>query len=312
MRRRIRRLLVPVRKQVRKLRNATKKVRLPGGEGARLYDVLRMLYRAVAFEGFDLRAYAIAFNFFLAFFPALLFVLTLLNQLALPGLAQQLVLTLSTVLPEATLELVAETIARPAENGRGTLTFTALLALFFARRGVLVLMQAFEKFDANLFRRRPWWHKQLLAIGLLLGLVLVTLVGFGIRLGMLRLANWLIENQGLPVGIQTPLIVLDYLLLFALLVLVVSSIYRIASSLERSWAWLNPGGIAGAVLLTLAQVLLQVYFDSFANYNRLFGGLTAIMVLLVWFYWLSVVLLLGFELNVSIRRAGLLARGRTR
>jgi YihY family inner membrane protein len=80
-------------------------------------------------------------------------------------------------------------------------------------------------------------------------------------------------------------------------------IYRRAPNVRQKFRFTSAGAVVAAVLLYLGTAGLQIYFRNFTNYNPIFGNLTAVMVLLVWFYWISVAILLGYEINLSIRRA---------
>jgi len=282
-----------------------KRIHIPGGEGVRLYDVLRMLQRVFQGENFDLRAFAMAFNFFLAFFPTVIFVFLVLPYLPVQNAEDKVIAWLESVLPGDSVGLLTSAIAMSDQHSNaGLISISVITVLFFANRGVRFMMKAFKKTDPEGFKKRSVVREYIVAFGIYFGLLGIGVLG----LAVYQVAEWLIQLiQSHPneatlfeiAFIKLARTILTLIIIFSAL----SFVYRVAPNVERKIRIVSSGGIVATLLMYLAEIGLQIYFSNFARYNQMYGSLTAVMVLLIWFYWMSVVLLLGYEVNVAIRRA---------
>jgi membrane protein len=281
-------------------------LRIPGAQGVSVLDVLKLLVASLRYESFTLKAYGMAFNFFLAFFPTVILLFLVLPRIPIPHLETQLREALYNTLPADTLPLIdtmLDSVFHKTQNA-SVFLLTILAVFFFARRGVTVMMQAFRKADPEFNRRRSFLQTQQVTLTLFAGLGLLLVFGVAIQIGGLVVVQFFADQLGMANFWRGLLVNFTrHSLIMLFLIAGASFIYRVAPSVERKWRRLNPGGIVAGVLLYIAQLLLQFYFSSFASFNRVYGSLAAVMVLLVWMYWISVVLLLGFELNVSLRKA---------
>lgn len=287
------------------LRQWSRKVRIPGGGGARLWDVFRFMQRAFQSEAFNLRAFAMAYNFFLAFFPALILVFAIVPFLPFSNMNARVLSVLKGVVPPKGIDIVRDTVTETFQDSNLTVILLTLASiLFFSSRGVSVMMAAFKKADPRYFKKRSWFREKALSLVIFAGLMSIGLVG----LLLYGASEWAIllltEETGVMLSVEKFLIRF-FRVAFVLFItfFAISFIYWVAPNTQQRIRFISPGSIVAGVLMFAAQLLLQYYFANFANYNRIYGSLTAVMVLLVWFYWISVVILLGHELNVSIRRA---------
>lgn len=241
----------------------------------------------------------------MAFFPTLIFLILLLPYLPVPNLEERALSAVRGVLPEATHELLQGVLGSALRrSGVGLLSLTLLSTLFFAARGVRFMMRAFRKTDPTAFKDRSWLQEQAISFLIyfgLLGIVTAALIMFHFTT---MLKGYLVDLPAFwkaTVGLVFTLV--NAALGIGVLFVAMGFIYRRAPNVRQKFRFTSAGAVVAAVLLYLGTAGLQIYFRNFTNYNPIFGNLTAVMVLLVWFYWISVAILLGYEINLSIRRA---------
>lgn len=277
-------------------------LRLPGYREVPVYPVLKMLASDIGNRAFVLNSSAMAYAFFLSIFPSLIFAFSLLPYLPIQGLEAEADEMLMRVLPPQAYDLLHDTLlytVREANLGR---LFVALFfVLFMGIRGVVAMANAFNTLDPLHQRDRNLIQNTLLGVYIYMALLLM---GTG--------SIWLwVEGDKILASVKDEpgwwgqlqywgvLIALRVALVF-MLMLALNFIYKTAPTYRYSWRSFSPGSLVAALLLLLAFALLKVYFTQFTNYNKVYGSLGAAIVLLVWFYWLSFVLQIGFHLNSNI------------
>lgn len=277
----------------------------PGFKGADLYTVLNILFKDLNSYDFTLRATAMAYSFFFALFPTLIFLFALSAYLPLGEVQERLHIQLQRILPGEAYLLVEDTVNGIfRRRGFGLLSFTFLFVVYVASRGVRTMLQAFSKSVPERFQKLRTWKLYTRALKLffyfsLLVIVMLIVIIFG---------QLLLEHAAKVINLQRGIWafvvdVLQVLFSFFIVTVSISFVYYIAPMEKKAWRFFSPGSFLTSLLLLAAQWALQFYFMNFASYNRIFGSLTAVMILMLWFYYISVVLLVGFELNAAIEKA---------
>lgn len=269
-----------------------------------VWDVLVFFYDAMTDRHFTLAAMGMAYRFFFALFPALILLFTLIPYIPVDNLQAETMDFLATVVPGDSLgfveRVVNEFFGRPSA---GLITLNIVLVLFASLGGIKAMMYAFSK-DSVLFRKRGFFR--LNAVALLIFIVLISLFLFllGLLVSGEVLVHFLLDKGIVNKGIVPVLLRGFYwLIVFAGLQVGASVLYYLGPETESRWKFFSPGSVLTGFLSLMAILAAQVFFANFANYNKIYGSLGAIMALMVWFYWLSVVLLVGFELNAAIAKA---------
>ncbi|MDP5170785.1 MAG: YihY/virulence factor BrkB family protein [Bacteroidia bacterium] len=287
-----------------------RKVHIPGFRGMDAYSVARFFFRGLSDPKFTLIASALAYQFFFSLIPSLLLVFVVIPWFPVKGLRDGVVQFIADILPEQFmgaegLELVQTQVGAYFANPPSFWLFLVGLFLAFwgATRGIIGLMKAFTK-DDEAFKRRNIW--QLYGTSMVIFFVLggIIIVSVTLQITFVQLVAWLEYEYDLAKEwaglIRTGVILL---LTSFTVFLLVAALYRLAPATHTRWKIFSPGAnFAG--LLTIAAIWgLRYFFANFANYDRIYGSLAAIIVMLVWFYYISIVLLLGFELNAAIELA---------
>ena len=250
------------------------------------------------------RADGVAFNFTLSVFPFLIFLFTLIPYIPVQGLDKQIMDFLSEVLPQGIYQEAAPTISDIVRRPRGNLlSLGAILALYGGTAGMMALMNAFNKMYRTL-ENRGFVRTRLTAIGLTLLLVLVMLVGIVFIIAGQLVLDWLkakawIDSTWTYVLLRG----LQYLVVMGVFVVGVSAIYFIAPALHKRWRFISPGSVIASSLIILVTQAFSFYISNLASYNRLYGSLGTFIAMMVWFLLISIILLLGFEINASLDEA---------
>lgn len=283
--------------------NKSKHWYLPGFEGVPLYDVVRFFYRQVKTVGLTERASAISFDFVMAIPPSLLFLFTLIPNLPFikkKEIFRQLSLIIKDIIPaeeynRSIISFIKVTFFDTPVFG--LLSFGLLLALFFASNAMMGLMRSFNK-NYHGFKKRLGLHDRWVAIRLtvlLFGLVLGCLVilitqGAVLKFFGLKSAIWL-----------TIILYLRWLVIIALVFYSIAFIYKYAPAVHKKWKLFSPGTILATFLCIIASMGFSSFVNAFGRYNALYGSIGVIIVLMALIFINSLVLLIGFELNVSIK-----------
>jgi membrane protein len=283
--------------------NKSKHWYLPGFEGVPLYDVVRFFYRQVKTVGLTERASAIAYNFIMAIPPSFLFLFTLIPNLPFikkREIFKQLSLIIKDIIPaegynRTIITFIDKTFFQTPVFG--LLSFGLLLALFFASNAMMGLMRSFNK-NYHGFQRRAGLHDRWIAIRL-------TVLIFGLVLGCLVLLitqgaflKWL----GLESKFWLQLIAyVRWLFIIALVYYSIAFIYKYAPAVHKKWKLVSPGTILATFLCIIASLGFSSFVNAFGRYNALYGSIGTIIVLMALVFINSLVLLIGFELNVSIK-----------
>jgi membrane protein len=243
----------------------------------------------------------LAFYFLLAFFPLLIFLLSVLGFW--PEAQQLLVKYLAQAMPPEATELMRSWVKNVAsQSSGGLLSFSLLASLWAASSGLSALMGVLNV-AYEVEEGRPWWKARLVAIGLVLALTVFVLGGALLIIFGDKLAAWLAGWFGLGAVFTTVWPYVDYLIGLVLLTFGIGVIYYYAPNVDLSWRWLTPGAIFAVVMAVLASLLFSLYLNYGPGYSATYGSLGAVVVLMLWLYLLSLAIFMGGEINSEVERA---------
>ncbi len=289
-----------------RLKNLLRMVVLPGFDGEPLYDVLVFFFRGLFKGVLTYRAAAIAYNFFLALIPFVMFLFTLIPfvtgehyQFYLLDLLQEVIPSNIYIMVKNT---VVEIISRP---NQGLLSAGFFMAIYFATNGVDAIIEGFNQ-SYHAPEKRPWLKQKLVAFGLMLILsVLVftsfSLLGFGELSIRLLTKNHLLTSKLSVFSLQ----LLRWLVILFATFLSTSILYYFGQlktgRKDVRYRFFSAGSILSTGMFIVGGVVIKLYFENFSRYNILYGSIGSLIILLVWIYYNAFIILIGFELNVSIR-----------
>jgi membrane protein len=287
-----------------KIAERAKKISLPFFEGVPLYDVAVFFWRSIVDGAIATRASAIAFSFFIAFFPFIIFLFTLIPYIPIENFQNELLILIQDVVPPAAYVTIEQTVEDIITQPRGDLlSFGFFAALIFSTNGLASMMSAFDA-TIHTIHRRSWISQRITAIYLLIILsVLLTIVIALLTSGQLiiqRLQDKQILNDQFIVFL---LIFGKWMIILALLFFTFSFLYFMAPAKRIKWRFISAGGTLSTVLSVFALVGLSFYINRFNQYNKLYGSIGTLLIILLLMYVMSMILLIGFELNASIHQA---------
>lgn len=247
----------------------------------------------------------LAYYFFLALFPALLFFVAVASFFPVHDLVNTIVGMLAGFAPREVITIVTDQLTKIAtgQNG-GILTFGMLATIWSTTSGMLAIIDTLNA-AYDITESRPWWKVRLLAIGLTIAIALFILTSFTLVVAGPQLGEYVAHKLHIDqvwVWVWTWW-VLQWPLVFALTVTALAMIYYYAPDAEQDWVWITPGSITATILWLLASLLFRYYVVNFTNYTATYGVIGGVMVLLLWFYISGLAVLFGAELNAEIEHA---------
>ena len=282
--------------------NWSKRHSFPGLQEIPIYNLIVFINKETHEDAIVTRANSMSYSFFMAIFPSIIVLFTLLAYTPLyDNFDTVLSESIHEVMPGEAGQMLFSTIQNIATIPRGgLLSLGFFLAIWFASNGMLSMMQGLEKDYKATFKRRTNFEKRLMAIQLtfLVGFVLVASVVL-IILGNILLA-FLIQYINADWLTQMSLFTFRWIVVLALFYATFSSIYRYGSSTRRPIPFFNPGATLATVLSIATSWGFSFYVDNFGNYNKVYGSIGTLIVLMIWMQLNSMILLIGFEVNAAI------------
>jgi membrane protein len=288
---------------VRIIRLWAKQIVLPGFEGVSLYSALRLFFKGLFLGALPQRAAAIAYSFFLAIFPSILFFFTLIPYLPVDNLNEKVIKLLSDTLPPAIYDLIIGLVNDIVSRSHfGLLSFGFILAFLFATNGFKAIIGAFNT-SVNVKERRNFWQIQWISLVLLVIVSIITVVAIALMTFYQVFLNYFIELGYIKTNWVYYLIVAgNWIIQLSLIYFIFSFIYYFAPHTKGTRYKIFSAGATFATLLFIISFLLFDYYAAnFARYNALYGSIGTIILLMLWIYFVAFVLLIGFELNASIK-----------
>jgi membrane protein len=245
----------------------------------------------------------LAYYFFFALFPALLFLLALASYFPVENLIDDIIAMLGGIAPPEVLTIITDQIRKisAGEQG-GLLTLGVLLALWSSSAAMTSIADTLNTaYDID--EGRPWWKVRLTAVGLTVGVSLFILVSFALILMGPTVAQWIADQTPLGNVFVMTWTILQWPLVFFLVTTAIGIIYYFAPDAEQDWVWLTPGSILATLLWLTASLGFKLYLTYMGSYTETYGFIGGVMILMLWFYLSGVALLLGAELNAEIEHA---------
>lgn len=279
----------------------SRKLVLPGFDGLPLFDVGVFFFRGLQQGYITSRAAAISYSIFLAIFPFLIFLFSIIPFIPIANFQQSLLAIIAEFMPKLAYESVKETIIDIITRPRSSLLiFNLILTIYFSTNGVNSLIEAFNNTYHDIETRSA--IKQyivaffvLFIISFLL-ILAVAMMTIGPALLRLLLPDS-IEDSGFILIIFE---LLRWIIVLSLLLMAISSLFYLAPARRKSFRFLSPGSLMATFLIILTTLGFNFYVDNFSSYNAFYGSLGTLMIVLVWIYVNSISLIVGFELNASI------------
>lgn len=276
---------------------------LPGFERVPLTKVLKLLIREIRSPIMILRAKAIAYSFFLAIFPSIVFLFSMISFIPIDNLADNILGYLTKMSPNKQMvemfkPIVHEVLTRPKA---GVLSIGFLLIIFFMKNGVVTMMQSFN-IHFEIRSGKLFLKNQILSI--IITIIILFLFVFTIILLVLGKEIMTSIFHFFDYDGKFLVLLIDFLrytISITLNFIVISILYYLGPIHRPSkFKIFTPGSIAATTMIVLVSLFFSYYINNFGNYNKVYGSLGVLILTLIWLYWNSLAILIGFELNRSI------------
>ena len=279
--------------------------------GLSFYELGRRLWHESLQDEVLGRAAQLSYYILLALFPMLLVLTALMGVFSVENYMPELMSYLRQVLPNDALSMVERFLKQVAEgSGTNILSLGGVGALWASSSGMTAIMDALNVVYGVKTDSRPFWRVRLIAIVLTIGLagfviLSLTLVLYGPSIGA-----WIADFVGLGRAFIVAWNLLQWPVVVGIMLLVVGAIYYVCPDIQQDWRWVSPGSAFAVAMWLVVSLGFKLYVDNYGDYNKVYGSIAGVIVLMLWLYWSGMVLLIGGEVNAEIEKAAT-ARART-
>ena len=286
---------------VRWLKIQAKRLYIPGFQQVPFYDVVAFFFKQINKVGLNDRAASISFHLIMALPAAVLFLFSIVPYLPKSGNFEKEILKLfNDVTPNsATYSFIKNLLHDLMKKHVGVFSFGFLLVIYYASNAMMGIIRSFDKSiqeTKGFFLIQRWRAIQLTFI-----LIFLIIASATMLIGQQELFLILKKLFGLKTKASLPIIsFFRWLILIGLLFYGVSFIYKYAPSVKKRWPLVTPGSILTTALFVLTTFVFSYWVNNFAAYNKVYGSIGTVLILMLLIYINSLIFLIGFELNVSI------------
>lgn len=289
-----------------------RKIRFKKYENVSLYKIFKTFLRNLEKDEILDRANGVAFNFILAIFPGIIFLFTLIPYVSryFPEINKESIMGfLSGIIPTSMAEIVSTTVLDIVSNQRGgLLTFGFLFSLYLATNGTMSLMRAFNAcYRTN--ENRGAVKMRLIATALTFNLAFVLILAVVLLIVGELVLNY-ISTSISDVGWFNPdsasvaiVFILRFLVIFIMFFLSIATIYYFGPAIHYNWKFFSIGSLIATMLCLAVSYGFSYYVTNFGTYNKVYGSIGVLIAMMVWVQLLTIVLLVGYEINASIHDA---------
>jgi len=289
------------KKYFNSLANLAKKIYLPGFEGVPLYDVIVFFFRGIRKSSLISRANSLSFTFLLAIFPAIIFFFTLIPYIPIENLQLTIMEMIRNALPDDAYNTVKSTIEDILEHhDSGLLSFGFIFALFFSTSGMMGIMKAFNR-SSHTLETRSDFKLRLISVLLVLIISNIVLLAMSILIFTNVVLNYLVSENILRSETTYYLIMAGkWIIVMIMVFTAISFTYYLAPAKKRYFKFISAGSTLATLLTLIFTYGFNYYINHFSQYNKFYGSIGTLIILMPWVNLNAIVLLIGFELNASI------------
>lgn len=276
----------------------TRRVSPPGFEGLSLFEVCRFFFKELGNAKMNERAAAVTYNFLMAIPPTMLFLFSLVPYLPLGDVEDTVLNTVNLVTPNIEVRRTISSVVLDFlhRERRDLLSFGILLTLFFSSNGMMGLIRSFDR-SVPVYVKRTKLRRRWVAIKLTFMLLCVAIISLGVLILQTSAVNEILER------LFASVLVVKLVSLFTVVTIVfcsISIIYTYGPSLTHRFRFFSPGSVLATICSVITTTVFFFLVDNFINYNKVYGPIGTLIAFMVWMWLNTFVIILGYELNVSI------------
>lgn len=290
-----------------------KKVRFRKYENVSLYNILRLFVNNLKDDEIMDRANGVAYNFLLAIFPAIIFLFTLIPYVSFyfPDVNKESIMQfLGSQMPPSIFESVSSTVLDIVSNQRGgLLSFGFLFSLYLSTNGTMALMRAFNA-CYHTIENRSGLKTRLIATALTINLAFVLFLAILLLVVgqlMLEYATTHLHEFSHFIDLDAytvyTLFILRFVVIFIVFFLAISTLYYFGPAIHYNWRFFSAGSLLATLLILAVSYGFSFYITNYGTYNKVYGSIGVLIAIMVWVQLVTIVLLIGYEVNASIHHA---------
>ncbi len=273
---------------------------IPGFQGIPLYDVILFFIKQVNKIGLNERAAAISFNLIMALPATILFLFSILPYFPdFLNIKPQILSLFKDISPNSnTYRFIENILDDLMQRSIGIFSFGFLLVVYYASNAMMALILTFDR--SIMEHKRFFLHQRWKAIQLTTLIIILLIASTLILLGQAQLTYLIGKLFGLKKSTMPWLNSIRWLVIIALFFYSIAFIYKYAPSVTIRWKLISPGSLLATTLILGTTLIFSYWVNNFGSYNKIYGSIGTVMILMILAYFNSMILLIGFELNVSI------------
>lgn len=278
--------------------------------GLSVMELGRRLWRKGLKDDLLGRAAQLSYFVLLALFPALIVLTAAMGLFSVQNYTPELMSYLRNVLPHDALSMVEEFLVEVAEgSGANILSLGGLGALWASSSGVVAIIEAMNVVYDVKEDSRSFWRVRFIATVLTVGLAGFVILSLMLVLSGPRIGLWIAQSVGLGEVFTLAWNLFQWPVVIVLMLFVLGTIYHVCPDIDQDWHWASPGAVFAVIMWLIVSLGFKAYFDNFGNFNKVYGSIAGIIVLMLWLYWSGMVLLVGGEINAEIDHAAAEGQG---
>lgn len=286
------------------LKNISRKTVLPGFRGIPLLGVIRFFYTQADNLAFRERAAAVAFNFIMAIPPTAIFFFTLIPYLPVADrFHRELIILITEINPNIEVRQYILGFVEDffTNQQTGLLSLGFLLAIFYASNAIMVMIRTFDKSLHKIPPKRFFFERRLRAIRLTTVVVFLLMGTILLLIGQGALFEWIMEELNITNHtVHAFIYAIKWIVILCLFTYATGFIYRHAPSHHVRWKIITPGSVIVTILTVATTWLFSLWVQESGSFNKLYGSIGTLLIIMLLLFINSYILLIGFELNVGI------------
>lgn len=292
------------KRKIVRLRTFFNTISFPGFENVPILFVVEFFFKGLKKGALTTRASAIAFNFLLAMGPAIIFLLTIIPYLPVDNFKNDFFVIMHDIMPNNVYNYFENIFNELSFKKSGLPLFGFVTAMFFATKGISSMIGAFNA-TFHTLETRPFFERTIVALILVLIFFSLLFISVVLIFFSKTILNFLLEHSIIKTNLIIYLIIVGkWLLVIGLTFLAISFLYFLAPQRKTKWKFISVGSSLATILTLLSVFIFSYFINNFANLNQFFGSIGALIALMLWLNFIALSLLMGFELNASIKNAG--------
>lgn len=289
---------------IRKLIVLAKRLSLPGFEGVTIYNVILQFIKALYEGELSQRAASISFSFFVALFPGLLVLFTIIPFIPIDSFHYEILTMIQRILPDATndsvMEVINDIVTRPRAN---VLSLGFFLALIFSTNGFKSIIVAFNS-SVHIHEDRGFFNLQWISLVMVFVFTITSFITIITSIINQHFLDFLVDINFMQQDSIYYLILFgNWIIMVFMILFLVAFLFYIGPKSKTKFKLISTGSSLSTVVIIIVMALFNVYINNFSKYNILYGSIGTLLIILLWIYINAFILLLGFEINASIDSA---------